>query len=713
MDIPVLQLLRPNAEVINVLSGLSTEQLACMEATIRHVQMSRDQPHNQPRTIDNAARLIIPGSSEKMRQFMNVIDPGQRKPPSTTAPFIKQVKGVAWLTFAYSARNVHRIYTVRADIDTVNLVDIPPELRQANCLYPSADGPEENYKGMRRDYERECNDQGWKLCYLNSAVLSGNKGVLQRAVVSLRNATSGQKSRRTRRQEKAAIQQRHQGLIPAPQRIIRPQSSQQALQTDSNSPLQTQRTPSLIWQPTMMSEQYPSPSHLIPTYVPKESNQANICSIAIPADILMRSSPDNIQTDIQVQDQRLPGLGSFSPTYRTSSSSLSTLDSDHYMEFDGYIRGEHKRLSILFDIERVQTEDLSFEFKKENAVYPRSFLVNEEEQDIWCSFGVRQAEESYLNEIGWKLCALNSSMLCGRRLLLQQALDAYRRRFLPSTCQPRVRIGPLLQMRKSSVLNNATENTSQQQPHYTRRRTQEPRVRFETQMKDDRSGLYEERCILDKEDNAASMPTEEEKEEKKGEQKQGAEGESMEEEEFDDGSISGNLFFSQMSLLSFTGKIRTYSLGTGSGSARSRPRINPSGLRKNLQLHTAISSRVRKRSQESSSSTESLELSGKKRTRHEAHHGTDKVAFDDDDDDDGNVQGDEAEGHVMPCNNDEDEDEGDWWMSRLNNSAYPEDHNFVSMTTEELIEALTSGYNSDVEDEDEDDDDMEDSTGGF
>ncbi|KAF9179316.1 hypothetical protein BGZ51_007000 [Haplosporangium sp. Z 767] len=342
------------------------------------------------------------------------------------------------------------------------------------------------------------------------------------------------------------------------------------------------------------------------------------------------------------------------------------------MEFDGYIRGEHKRLSILFDIERVQTEDLSFEFKKENAVYPRSFLVNEEEQDIWCSFGVRQAEESYLNEIGWKL------------------------------------------MRKSSVLNNATENTSQQQPHYTRRRTQEPRVRFETQMKDDRSGLYEERCILDKEDNAASMPTEEEKEEKKGEQKQGAEGESMEEEEFDDGSISGNLFFSQMSLLSFTGKIRTYSLGTGSGSARSRPRINPSGLRKNLQLHTAISSRVRKRSQESSSSTESLELSGKKRTRHEAHHETDKVAFDDDDDDDdGNVQGDEAEGHVMPCNNDEDEDEGDWWMSRLNNSAYPEDHNFVSMTTEELIEALTSGYNSDVEDEDEDDDDMEDSTGGF
>ncbi|KAG0252181.1 hypothetical protein BG011_007146 [Mortierella polycephala] len=637
MDIPMLQLLQPNAEVINVLSGLSTEQLACMAATLRHVQMSRDQPHNQPETIDNAARLVTPGSSEKMRQFMTVIDPGQRKSPSATTPFIKQVEGVTWLTFAYSARNVHRIFTVRADIDTVNLVDIPPELRQANCLYPSADGPEEDYKGTRRDYERQCNDQGWKLCYLNSAVLGRNKGVLQRAVVSLRNATSGQKSRRARRQEKAATQQRHQGHIPAPQRIVRPQpSSRQDLQIDNNSSPQIQRTPLLIWQPAMGPEQYPFPSHLIPTYVPQESNQASICNVTTPADILMRSPLD---------------------------------DSDQYMEFDGYIRGEHKRLSILFDIDQVQAEDLSFEFKKDNAVYPRSFLVNEDEQDTWCSFGIRQAEESYLNEIGWKL------------------------------------------MSRPSVLSNATDNTSQHQSHRTRRRTQESRVRFETHAKDDRRGLDEDRRILDKGDNAASMPIEEE------EQEQDAEGESME-EEFDDGSIFENLFYSQMSLLSFTGKIRTHSLGTGSGSARSRPRINPSGLRKNLQLHTAISSRIKKRSQESSSSTGSLELSGKKRTRHEAHHGTDKVAFDDDDDDDnddGNVQEDEVEGHAVSCNDDEDEDEGNWWMSRLNSSAYPEDHNFASMTTEELIEALTSGYNSDVEDEDEDEDedDMEDSTGRF
>ncbi|KAG0376445.1 hypothetical protein BGX24_007752, partial [Mortierella sp. AD032] len=46
----------------------------------------------------------------------------------------------------------------------------------------------------------------------------------------------------------------------------------------------------------------------------------------------------------------------------------------------------------------------------------------------------------------------------------------------------------------------------------------------------------------------------------------------------------------------------------------------------------------------------------------------------------------------------EDEDDVDWWKSRLNNSEYAEDHQMVSMTTEELIGALTNCYNSDVED---------------
>jgi hypothetical protein len=62
----------------------------------------------------------------------------------------------------------------------------------------------------------------------------------------------------------------------------------------------------------------------------------------------------------------------------------------------------------------------------------------------------------------------------------------------------------------------------------------------------------------------------------------------------------------------------------------------------------------------------------------------------------GNEDEDEDEGEGGGEN--DDEDEVDWWKSRLNNSEYAEDHHLVSMTTEELIGALTNCYNSDVED---------------
>ncbi|KAG0368593.1 hypothetical protein BGZ54_001620 [Gamsiella multidivaricata] len=138
-----------------------------------------------------------------MGQFLSVIRPIHSKIPPAAAPTVKFMAGVPWLNFTYSTKSGSTSYTIRVDIDAVDMTGISSELRVANCLYPSADGPKEQYNGTRREYERECNEQGWKLVLLNPTQLDGKRGVLQRAVVCLRNVNAEQKSRRARRQELA------------------------------------------------------------------------------------------------------------------------------------------------------------------------------------------------------------------------------------------------------------------------------------------------------------------------------------------------------------------------------------------------------------------------------------------------------------------------------------------------------------------------------
>ena len=181
--------------------------------------------------------------------------------------------------------------------------------------------------------------------------------------------------------------------------------------------------------------------------------------------------------------------------------------------------------------------------------------------------------------------------------------------------------------------------------------------------------------------------------------------EDSEDSEEEGSSLSEGGFHSQMSLLSFTGRIRTYSLGSGSGSARSRPRIHP-GIEATLP------------SSEAFSRGRSLVLSdrwpfshARKRARYQEsegdRQGANKVHVQRVESVAGELEAEPIAAH----NSREDiEDEDDWWKSRLQNSAYPEDHNFVSMTTEELISALTTGYHSHLagdDDEDEDEDEGE------
>ncbi|KAI8364697.1 uncharacterized protein BYT42DRAFT_506008 [Radiomyces spectabilis] len=123
---------------------------------------------------------------------------------SAHEPVARVIDGIEYITFLYSHDRIAKEYTVRTDIDSVALEDIPMEFRLQNAIYPRANVDREDYDGNRWDYETTCNKLGWILCWLNKEQLFGRRGLIQRAVDSYRNRHSEMRSRRVTRQEKVA-----------------------------------------------------------------------------------------------------------------------------------------------------------------------------------------------------------------------------------------------------------------------------------------------------------------------------------------------------------------------------------------------------------------------------------------------------------------------------------------------------------------------------
>lgn len=105
-------------------------------------------------------------------------------------------------------------YTIRCDVESVNVDSLSLEFKTENCVYPRACCNKDNYKGNRLVYESECNAVGWALADLNPA-LRGKRGLIQRAVDSWRNSNQDPRlrSRRVRRQAKLS---RRQSVPPTP-----------------------------------------------------------------------------------------------------------------------------------------------------------------------------------------------------------------------------------------------------------------------------------------------------------------------------------------------------------------------------------------------------------------------------------------------------------------------------------------------------------------
>ncbi|KAF2015595.1 hypothetical protein BU24DRAFT_346688 [Aaosphaeria arxii CBS 175.79] len=124
--------------------------------------------------------------------------------PATTPLVVRQDQnGVQWIAFEYSRDRVKMEYTIRCDVESIDVKDLPQEFKTENCVYPRACCPKDQYKGNRLAYETECNHVGWALAQLNPC-LRGKRGLIQRAVDSWRNSNQDPRlrSRRVRRQAK-------------------------------------------------------------------------------------------------------------------------------------------------------------------------------------------------------------------------------------------------------------------------------------------------------------------------------------------------------------------------------------------------------------------------------------------------------------------------------------------------------------------------------
>lgn len=140
--------------------------------------------------------------------------------PATTPLVVRQDhNGTQWIMFEYSRDRVKMEYTIRCDVESVQLEDLSQEFKSANCVYPRACGGKEGYKGNRLQYESECNSVGWALAQLNPS-LREKRGLIQRAVDSWRNSNRDPRlrSRRVRRQHKMTTrkQQSNAGAAAGP-----------------------------------------------------------------------------------------------------------------------------------------------------------------------------------------------------------------------------------------------------------------------------------------------------------------------------------------------------------------------------------------------------------------------------------------------------------------------------------------------------------------
>ncbi|EEH21683.2 hypothetical protein PABG_03899 [Paracoccidioides brasiliensis Pb03] len=145
--------------------------------------------------------------------------------PATTPLVVRQDQnGVQWIAFEYSRDRVKMEYTIRCDVENINIENLSQEFKTENCVYPRACCSKDQYRGNRLVYETECNAVGWALAELNSC-LRGKRGLIQRAVDSWRNSNQDPRLRSRRVRRMAKINNRKSVSSQHPNHLAGPPSA--------------------------------------------------------------------------------------------------------------------------------------------------------------------------------------------------------------------------------------------------------------------------------------------------------------------------------------------------------------------------------------------------------------------------------------------------------------------------------------------------------
>lgn len=115
-------------------------------------------------------------------------------------------------------------YTIRCDVESVNVEQLAADFKTENCVYPRACCNKDQYRGNRLIYETECNTVGWALAELNPC-LRGKRGLIQRAVDSWRNSNQDPRLRSRRVRRMAKMNSRKQVAATQPNHLAGPSAA--------------------------------------------------------------------------------------------------------------------------------------------------------------------------------------------------------------------------------------------------------------------------------------------------------------------------------------------------------------------------------------------------------------------------------------------------------------------------------------------------------
>jgi hypothetical protein len=219
-------------------------------------------------------------------------------------------------------------------------------------------------------------------------------------------------------------------------------------QTQSYQP-NPQARPGLMQQQQQQQQQHPStvsqPGQL--PQPPQQQQQAP--QPQMPQQQQQQQPPQQTQGQPQGQPPNLPPNSNAAPGPIPATTPLVVKQDNNGVQWIAfeYSRDRVKmEYTIRCDVESVNPDTLSQDFKSENCVYPRACVPKEQYK------GNRLNYETDCNQVGWALAELNVC-LRGKRGLIQRAVDSWRN----SNQDPRLRSR---RVRRQAKMSNRSKLTA-------------------------------------------------------------------------------------------------------------------------------------------------------------------------------------------------------------------------------------------------------------